>query len=89
MSESKTVYCLIRKRIPGKIVHGNHYVYENGDWKPDNEHIIADCIYGYDASEEPDSPYGFGNTDIMDELEYITEEEANEVIRRIRERGNV
>ncbi|MCC8196542.1 MAG: hypothetical protein LIO49_07070 [Ruminococcus sp.] len=41
-----------------------------------------DRLYGYDPSESPDSPYGFGNSSIMNEIREISEEEAQEFIQK-------
>ena len=53
-------------------------VYRNGDWDEGDEAwcMIHDRLMGYDASEPDDSPYAMGNTDIMNKIEEITEEEA-------------
>ena len=52
----------------------NEGVYEKQQWVPDTKHEILDRLMGYDPYD--DSPYGFGSTSIMDEIEEITEEQA-------------
>ena len=51
-----------------------NYLYIHGEWVKDNEHIVSDRIIGYDPHSDCDL-YGIGNTDIMEDLEKITEEE--------------
>lgn len=53
----------------------DNYIYEDGKWIKDTKNIVSDRLFGYDPSEPPDSPYGFGNTDILGDIEEITEEE--------------
>ena len=53
----------------------DNYIYKDGKWIKDTKNIVSDRLLGYDPSEPPDSPYGFGNTDMMDDIEEITEEE--------------
>jgi len=72
----KTVYYLIRKSIVGKEENGTFWLFRNGAWVIDRKMVIMDCLFGYDPSEGPDSPYAMGNTDIMEEIEKISEEDA-------------
>ena len=58
----------------------NNYIYKDGEWVKDIEHYVSDRLIGYDPSEPAGSPYAIGNTDIMDEIESITEEEAMKLI---------
>ncbi len=44
-----------------------------------NPDIINDRIIGFDPFD--DSIYGMGNAEIMDELQEISEEEANNLIK--------
>ena len=67
-------YYLIRERRLGKTQDDGYYLYDNGEWIPDEKNVILDHLMGFDPSE--DSFYGFGNAQIMDEMEEITEEQA-------------
>ena len=77
---SKTVYYLILDKIVGKQEDGKYYIYRNGRWEPDNEYMIMDRLVGYDPSEPPGSPYGFGNGSVMAEMDEISYEEAMKLI---------
>lgn len=68
-----TYYYIKSKKLFAKITEEGEYIYKNGEWIKDKEHIVMDRLVGYDPTD--DSPYGFGNTDIMEDLEKITEEE--------------
>ncbi|HOM02572.1 MAG TPA: hypothetical protein PLH43_07075 [Acetivibrio sp.] len=58
-----------------------YYLYDKEKgWVVDTKHILFDRLFGYDETEEPDSPYRIGNTDMMSRVEVITEEEANKLI---------
>ena len=82
MNENKTEYYLIRGRILGKNENEAYSIFKDGRWQPDTEHLIMDTLMGYDPYEEPGSPYGIGNTSIMEEIEPISAEEANAFLRR-------
>lgn len=51
----------------------DNYIYQNGIWVEDTKNWVCDRLMGYDPYD--DSPYGIGNTDIMDDIEEITEED--------------
>ncbi len=53
----------------------DNYIYKNGKWEPDRDHLVSDRLVGYDTYEDDDSPYKIGNTEIMDEIVEITEDE--------------
>ena len=67
-------YYLIRERRLGKTQEDGYYLYDNGQWIVDERNVILDHIMGFDPTD--DSFYGFGNAEIMDEMEEITEEQA-------------
>ncbi len=71
-----TTYYLILDKIVGKQEDGKHYIFRNEQWEPDNENMIMDRLVGYDPSEPPGSPYGFGNGSVMAEMDEISYEEA-------------
>ena len=76
MENEEANYYLIWQRVVGKRIGINCFIFENGEWKVDTEHLIMDKLAGYNPYEPPGSPYGIGNTSIMDEIEDITYEEA-------------
>ena len=57
----------------------NAFVYRDGDWQEVNAYIINDRITGFNPFD--DSIYGMGNAEIMDELQEISEEETNNLIK--------
>ena len=67
-------YYLIRERRLGKAQDDGYYLYDNGEWIVDERNVILDHLRGFDPND--DSFYGFGNAQIMDEMEEITEEQA-------------
>lgn len=80
----KTTYYLILGKIVGKrdvdkpVLSDS--LFQEGQWVPDTEWAIQDRLIGYDPTEPSDSPYGIGNTSIMDEIEEISEEEAIRIV---------
>jgi len=62
----------------GKAIVPFDGVYRNGEWDESYEarRIVNDRLKGYDEFEPDDSPYAMGNSDMMDRIEGITEEEA-------------
>lgn len=71
---AEITYYLIRERRLGKVQGDGYFLYNNGEWIPDERNVILDHLMGFDPSD--DSFYGFGNAQIMDEMEEITEEQA-------------
>ena len=67
-------YYLIRERRLGKAQEDGYFLYNNGEWIADERNVILDHLMGFDPND--DSFYGFGNAQIMDEMEEITEEQA-------------
>lgn len=57
----------------------NAFVYRDGNWQEVNPDIINDRIIGFDPFD--DSVFGMRNAEIMDELQEISEEEANNLIK--------
>ena len=83
----RTSYYLIYGRILGKRecyedLTGKSWLYENGEWVPDDEFVIMDHLMGYDPSEPPDSPYTIGSTDVLDEIEEISKAEAIRIMEK-------
>lgn len=75
-------YYLINDYLVGKEDSGKYYLYQDGEWRTDDKCEIMDRLLGYDPTEPPDSPYGFGNSSIMNEIRKISEEEAYELIQK-------
>ena len=71
---SNVTYYLIRERRLGKAQDDGYYLFDNGQWIADERNVILDHLMGFDPND--DSFYGFGNAQIMDEMEEITEEQA-------------
>lgn len=67
-------YYLIRGRRLGMAQEDGYYLYDNGQWIVDERNVVLDHLVGFDPTD--DSFYGFGNSQIMDEMEEITEEQA-------------
>ena len=75
----KKTYYLIKERILGKREEDEEirdYLFLNGAWMPDYRMKIFSYLMGFDPSEPEDSPYAVGNSDIMDDIEEISEERA-------------
>ena len=67
-------YYLIRGRRLGMARDDGYFLFDNGEWKEDERNVIRDHLMGFDPND--DTFYGFGNANIMDEMEEITAEEA-------------
>ena len=77
---AEITYYLIRERRLGKAQGDGYYLYDNGEWIVDERNVILDHLMGFDPSD--DSFYGFGNGQIMDEMEEITEAEAIRIMNQ-------
>lgn len=69
-------YKILDKNLLAKLDNNVPYLLIDGQWIVDKNSILMDRLVGYDKSEPDDSPYKFGNTDMLDRVEHITEEEA-------------
>ncbi len=78
--EKNTYYRVKHNGMIAKKSGWDYWIYENDEWVRDTESVISDMIHGYDAGEPEGSPYGFGSTSVMDEIEEISYEEAMEKI---------
>ena len=81
----KKTYYLIKERILGKREEDEEirdYLFLNGAWMPDYRMKIFSYLMGFDPSEPEDSPYAVGNSDIMDEIEEISEEQAEALVTK-------
>ena len=75
---AEITYYLIRERRLGKVQDGGYFLFDNGEWKEDERNVIRDHLMGFDPND--DTFYGFGNAQIMDEIEEITAEEAQRIM---------
>ena len=82
MKEKNIIYYLIRERILAKREQNEDYILKNGEWVVDEKHRIMDYLEGFDPSEPEDSPYRFGNTSVMMEIDEISEEKAKEIMNQ-------
>ena len=73
-SYAQTKWYLIDNHILGKTDAHGCYIFNNGSWLADKNGLIMDCLLGYDPTEE--GPYVFGNIEILDRINEITEIEA-------------
>lgn len=72
-------YHIIGRNLVAKVdEHYCAYIYQNGEWVIDTKNMVFDSLYGFDPDDVP--LYGFGNIEISDDIESITEEEAMELI---------
>ena len=79
-----TRYYLIEDRLLGKNEDGRFFLFIDGIWKHDDDLYIVGKLNGYDSYEPDDSPYGWGSTSVMDEIKEISEEEALEVLGKLK-----
>ena len=69
--DDNTKYYLIYGSVIGKEEDGQYFLLKEGKWVVDTANEISDHLVGYDPSETPDSPYGIGNSSIMDEIQEV------------------
>ena len=65
----------------GKRENGADYIFCDGKWITDSEHLISDRLIGYDQYEDDDSPYKIGNTSIIDQIKEISEKEIRKILK--------
>ena len=86
MKETNRTYYLVWERLVAKREESEKiyedYIFRDGEWFPDNEHIIMDHLVGYDPSEPEDSPYRIGSTSVLMEMDEISEQDAVEIMNR-------
>lgn len=86
MQEKKAVYYLIWGRTIAKREKSeeyyNDYLFRNGKWIKDEDCIIMDHLVGFDSSEPDDSPYRFGSTSVLMEMDEISEDEAISIMNK-------
>ncbi len=79
-----TSYYLIEGYLLGKEEENEegtkYFLWQDGQWVPDEKSVIFGYFMGFDPTESEDSPYAVGNLSIMDEIEEITEEQAKEIM---------
>lgn len=86
MEEKRVAYYLIRDRVIAKRESGGDYdrdyILRDGKWVEDSDHVIMDHLVGYDPSEPEDSPYRFGSTGVLMEMDEISVEQAIPIINQ-------
>lgn len=79
-ANGETKWYLIDNHILGKVTDSGCFLFKNGVWEKDTNHVIMDCLFGYDPTE--DEVYALGNIEIMDRIKEITLEEAHILISK-------
>ncbi len=86
MEEKKVVYYLLWERVVAKREKRkesyNDYLFKNARWVKDEENIIMNHLVGFDASEPEDSPYRYGSTSVLMEMDEISEKDAIFIMNR-------
>lgn len=75
-----TYYLLKDSGLVAKGYSFYHWIYYDFAWHKDTKSIVSNKICGFDSSEQEDSPYAFGSTSVMDEIEQISYEEAADIL---------
>ncbi len=79
---SVTYYRIKDLNLLGKEEDYVPYLYKPGEgWTVDNDNVLMDRFMGYDDLGPADSPYKIGNTSVMDLVEEISKEEAENLIK--------
>jgi len=77
-----TNYYLINDlKLVGKIEDSVPYVYVGGRWEADQDNLLRDRLMGFDITEQKDSPYRIGNSDMLMRINEISEKEALQLIK--------
>ncbi len=82
MEKKEPKYYLICDKTVGKNDSTGDYIFKNGAWEKDTEHLIMDSLMGYDPGEDDASPYKMFNPDIMESIKEISQEEAMKLIKQ-------
>lgn len=56
------------------------YIYEDKEWVYDADGLITERLLGIDDTEETGSPYRFGNSEMLNSIEEIKEEDLAKLI---------
>ena len=78
----KAEYYVIQEKYLGKYEDRVYYLLKEEGWSEDKDGYIQGKLFGYDASDD-DTPYAFGNTEIMDQIKEISKEEANNILEKL------
>ena len=73
-------YLLKDSGLVAKGYEFSHWIYRNCKWNRDTENKVMDKLMGFDPSEPADSPYAFGSTSVMDDIEEISYQDAMDLI---------
>ena len=86
MEKMKTVYYLIHGSVVARRDRegdcSRDYLFREGKWVDDADHVIMDHLMGYDPTEPEGSPYRFGSTSVLMEMDEIPYEEAARLINQ-------
>lgn len=69
-----TYYWIKDLKLVAKTENYVSYIYRNGVWERDDNHIVSDRVIGYEPGE------GIGNTDMLMKIDEISEEEAERLM---------
>lgn len=63
--------------VVGRKSDKGYEIYDKEEgWIPDKSSLIMDRLMGYDPTEDKDSPYAIGNSEIMGEIKEISKSEV-------------
>lgn len=83
---SKTIYYRFTDSpLIGKCADENKFYlfHKESGWTEDTKNLINDTLHGYDPSEPEDSSFGFGESEIENEIEEISEQEEMDIIKSL------
>lgn len=76
-----TYYLMNDLNMIGKEEHFVPYIYQKDrGWIVDEDNLLMDRVMGYDKSEPSGSIYRIGNSEMMEQVKEISEEEAIQFI---------
>jgi len=62
-------------KLYGKAEGLDCYLWDGTKWCKDNEWVIQDRLCGFDDTADADDPYGFGDTEVLNSIVKITEDD--------------
>lgn len=78
MIKEKTFFVIKDLNMVAKMEEYQSYLFKDGKWIVDEEHIVNDRFIGYEPNE------GIGNTSMLEKIEEITEKEAMKLISEMK-----
>ncbi|MBE5937800.1 MAG: hypothetical protein E7265_07195 [Lachnospiraceae bacterium] len=86
MKEKNVIYYLLRERTVAKREKSgeyyNDFLFKGGKWVEDEAGVIMDYLVGFDSTEPIGSPYRFGCTSMLMEIEEISEKKAVSIMNQ-------